>query len=99
MKVYARFKNNIWAADLAEMGLLFSFNCGIKCLLRVIDVFTKYTWVKHLAYEIPKTVLHGFIEIVNESKCKPIKLCVDKGRQFYNKLMQKLLDSNGISMN
>ena len=82
MKVYARFKNNIWAADLAEMGLLFSFNCGIKCLLRVIDVFTKYTWVKHLAYEIPKTVLHGFVEIVKESKYKPINYALIKADSF-----------------
>ena len=29
-KVYSRFKDNIWAADLAEMGSLSSFNCGVK---------------------------------------------------------------------
>ena len=42
-KVYARFKDNIWAADFAEMGLLFSKNWGVKHLLCVIDVFTKYS--------------------------------------------------------
>ena len=29
-KVYSRFKDNIWAADLAEVGSLSSFNCGVK---------------------------------------------------------------------
>ena len=29
-KVYARFNDNIWGADLAEMGLLFSFYHGVK---------------------------------------------------------------------
>ena len=41
-KVYARFKDNIWAADLAEMGSLSSKNKSVKYLLCVIDVFTKY---------------------------------------------------------
>ena len=44
--VYARFKDNIWAADLAEIGSLSSNKQNIKYLLCVIDVFTKYTWVK-----------------------------------------------------
>ena len=39
------FKDNIWAADLAEMGSLgSSFNCGVKYLLCLIDVFTKYAY-------------------------------------------------------
>ena len=29
-KVYARFKGNTWAADLAEMGSLFSKNKNVK---------------------------------------------------------------------
>ena len=36
-KGYARFKDNIWAPDLAEMGLLSSKNCGAKYLLCVCD--------------------------------------------------------------
>ena len=33
-KVYARFRDNIWAADLAEMGSLSLFNCGFKYLFK-----------------------------------------------------------------
>ena len=47
-KVYATFKYNIWVADLAELGSLFSKNKNVKYLLCVIDVFTKYTCVKSL---------------------------------------------------
>ena len=32
-KVYSRFKDNTWSADLAEMGSLSSKNCGVKYLL------------------------------------------------------------------
>ena len=47
-KVYARFKDNIWTTDLAEMGSLSSKNKNIKYLLCVIYVFTKYAWIKPL---------------------------------------------------
>ena len=40
-KVYARFKENIWATDLAEMGSFCSKNKIVKYLLCVIDVFNK----------------------------------------------------------
>ena len=33
-KAYAKFKDNIWAADLAERGSLSSFNHEVKYLLR-----------------------------------------------------------------
>ena len=73
-KVYARFKDNIWAADLAEMESLSSKNKNVKYLLCVLDVFTKYAWVKPLKDKKGVTVLNDFIEVVNESKCKPNKL-------------------------
>ena len=49
-KVCARFKDNIWAADLAEMESL-SSKKNVKYLLFDIDVLTKYAWVKPLKYK------------------------------------------------
>ena len=51
-KIYVRFRDNIWVADLAEMGSLSSKNWGIKYLLCVIEVFAKYAWVKPLKDKI-----------------------------------------------
>ena len=64
-EVCPRFKDKIWAAYLAEMESLISKNKNIKHLLRVIDVFTKFTSVKPLKDKKGKTVLNAFIEIVN----------------------------------
>ena len=47
-KLYARFKEYIWAADLAEMESLSYKNKSFRYLLCVIDDFTKYAWVKPL---------------------------------------------------
>ena len=76
------------------MRSLSSKNWGIKFLLYVIDVFTKYAWlngymVKPLKDKKAKTVLHDFNEIVNESKCKLNELWVYQEREFYNSLIQK----------
>ena len=78
------------------MESLSSFNRGVKYLLYVIDVFTKYAWVKPLKGEKTKTVLHSFIETLTESKRQPNKSWVDQGREIYNKTIQKWLDNNDI---
>ena len=44
-KILAAFKDNIWGADLADMQLLSRYNKGIRFLLCVIDIFSKYAWV------------------------------------------------------
>ena len=44
--MFARFKDNICAGDLAEIGTLSSKNKNVKYVLFVIDVFTKYAWFK-----------------------------------------------------
>ena len=41
-KVYVRIKDNIWAADSAEMESWSSKNKNVTYLLCVIDAFTKY---------------------------------------------------------
>ena len=83
----ASFKDNIWAADLAETESLSSKNQGVKYLC-VRDVFTKYAWAKPFKDKRSKTVLNGFIEILNESKRKPNK----------RNPMQKWFDDNNILM-
>ena len=44
-KVYSSFIDNIWVADLADMQLISKFNKGIRFLLCVIDIFSKYSWI------------------------------------------------------
>ena len=44
-KVYSTFKDNIWDVDLADMQLLSKYNKGIRFLLCVIDIFSKFAWV------------------------------------------------------
>ena len=82
------------AVDLAEMGSLSSKNWGVKYLLCVIDVFTKYARVKPLEDQKTITVLHGFIEVVNESNHKPNRLIKEK--YFTTVLTQKWWDGSDV---
>ena len=40
----------------------------------MIDVFTKYAWVKPLKDRKAGAVAHGFVELGNKTNCKPNKL-------------------------
>ena len=44
-KVYSSFKDNIWGVDLADMPLISKHSKGIRYLLCVIDLFSKYALV------------------------------------------------------
>ena len=41
-KVYSSFKDNICDVDLSDMQLISKYNKGIRYLLCVIDLFSKY---------------------------------------------------------
>ena len=56
------------------MGSLSSKNKNVKYLLYVIDVFTKYAWIKTLKEKKGRAILNYFMEIVNEFNGKPNKL-------------------------
>ena len=62
------------------MESLSSKNKNAKYFLCVIDVFTKYAWVKPSKDKRGKTILNAFIRVVNESNRKPNKMWVDQGR-------------------
>ena len=79
-KVYERFNGNIYAADSAEIGPLFSKKKNGNYLLCVIYLFTKYAWVKYLKHKKSEIFLNDFITTVYYSNCNPDKLLVDQGK-------------------
>jgi len=88
--VYVNGINKIWAADLVEMQAFFKSNRGVRYLLAVIDVFSKFGWMVPLKDQTGKSVADAFKEIFKKSKRKSEKLWTDKGREFYNKHVKEL---------
>ena len=97
-KVYSSFKDNIWGVDLADMQLISKYNKGIKYLLCVIDLFSKYAFVVPLKDKKGATITDAFQSILDKSKKKPNKMWVDQGSEFYNNNFKKLLKNNDIIM-
>ena len=88
-KIHAAFKDNIWDADLANMQLLSRYNKGIRFLLCVIDIFSKYAWVVSLKDKKGVSTVTAFQSILKQSNRKPNKKWVDKGSEFYNAFFKK----------
>ena len=68
---------------------------GVKCLVMVIDVFSKYGWIKPLKDKKTETVSKAFDEIF-KSKRKPQMFWTDKGSEFISKHFKEFLKRNEI---
>ena len=90
-KVNPFFIDNIWGTDLADMELISKFNQGFRFPLRFIDICSKYAWVLPLKDKKRITITNAFQKKFNESKCKPNKIWIDKGGEFYNRSMKSFL--------
>ena len=71
------------------MELISKYNKGIRYLLCVIDLFSKYAWFVPLKDEKGAKITNAFQKILDSSKRKPNKIWVDQGSEFYK---------NGICM-
>ena len=56
------------------MQLINKFNNGIRFLLCVTDIYSKYAWVIYLKNKKGVTIVHAFQKILDDSKRKPNKI-------------------------
>jgi len=96
-RVIANNSDEICTSDLIDMKPLKKINKGFKYLLMVIDVFSKYGWIKALKNKSGNSVTEAFETILKEGR-KPKYLWTDKGKEFYNKDLNKLLDNHKITL-
>ena len=66
------------------MESLSKYNQGNNYLLCAIDLFSKYVWVIPIKDKKGTSIVNAFKKII--SKCKPNKIWVDQGSEFYNKI-------------
>ena len=89
---------NIWGVYLAHMQLISKHNKGVKCLVCVIDLFSKYDWVVPLKDKKGVSIVNAFQKFSDSSKRKPNKIWADQRSEFYNNVFKKWLKNNDISM-
>ena len=95
LKVQAEGIDHQWVADLVEMQRLARYNHGVRYLLTVVDVLSKYVWVQPLKAKTGVAMVKAF-ETILKGRRKPIQLQSDRGKEFYNRPFQSFLKQHNI---
>ena len=86
-----------WVADLVEMQPLKKWNRGMRYLLTVVDVLSKYAWVEPLKSKTGVAVAAAFERILKRARGRhPVRLQTDAGKEFYNHTFQALMTRRKI---
>ena len=95
-QVFAKQIDDIWAADLVDMSSFSRSNRGYKFLLTVIDVYSKYGWIVPLKNKTGKEVAAALAKLFKIAV--PSRLWTDKGTEFYNQHVRRVLDANNVAL-
>ena len=87
----------ILCADVAYMTGLCEENDNIMFLLVVMDLFSKYLWVRPLTSLKSQYVIDAFESIFEDSVYQTTKICTHEGVAFTNKAIQKYFTGRNIS--
>ena len=72
-------------------------NNGIRYLLTVRDVFSKFAWAMPVQSKDAKAITGAFKHMLSDAKPRrPRRLQTDKGKEFFNSDFQALMQRNGI---
>ena len=77
------------------MQLISKYNKGVRFLLCIIDIFSKYARAAPLKVV---SIVGAFQKTLKQSDKKPDKIWVDKCSEFYNNSFKKWLQDNDIVM-
>ena len=88
--------DQIWHADLTDLSHISVYNNNTNFILFVIDVYSRFLWLKPLLNKKAKTVAEAMHDIFKKEKRIPGYICTDKGKEFLGSDFQKLLKSYGI---
>lgn len=97
-RVYSPNVDRIWTADLLDIQKYKRQNKGYTFILVVLDIFSRYAWVRPLKKKTGVEVSNAFQDIFRVSGRKCMRLWCDRGTEFYNRVVQELLTSNSITL-
>jgi len=84
--------NDVFAADLLDVGRFAKLNKNVKFLLCVLDLYSRYAWVFPLKSKDAKAVQKEFEQI----RAVPKKLWVDRGGEFTNNAFKEWGKKRGM---
>ena len=99
-----RFKRNPYlirgrgyqfSSDLMDLSQLSDENDGYKWLIIVMDIYSRYVFIRPMKSKSALSVLAALKNIFRESGSYPKKFETDLGKEYWNKLVSKYLKSVG----
>lgn len=96
-KVITRGIDDLWQADLVELGAYHKENDNYNFILVVIDTFSKFAWVVPLKNKTGDEVSIALDKIIRESDRYPKHLQTDMGKEFYNDKFKRLIRNYNIN--
>lgn len=95
-RVIMKGLDDLWQADLVEMGQHAKQNNGYKYLLTVIDTFSKYAWAVPIKNKTGDEVCTAMMKIFKDGRL-PTNLQTDDGTEFFNTKFKKLMNKYNIN--
>jgi transposase InsO family protein len=84
-----------WDADLMDMANITKDNDGIRYVLVMIDIFSRFLWCRPLKTKRGLELVQAFKSIFVKGR-KPVVLRTDRGSEFTNKDVQKYLKERDV---
>ena len=89
--------DDTWSSDLLDMNdYVIENNKGYRYILVVIDNFSKFGWTIPLKNKHAQSITDAFSQIIRTSRRKPNLLETDDGKEYVNKIFNKLLINHNI---
>ena len=86
----------LWQADLVIIKNIAKYNKNYNYLLCVIDVLSRYAFVRPLKKKTGNCVTLAFESIFKDSKRRPKYIETDEGLEFHNSTFSNFLKTNNI---
>jgi len=96
-RVIVRGYDDLWQADVVDMRSYSRLNKGHKYILTVIDVLSKYAWAVPLKSKSGNEMSETIAKIIADDKRCPKNFQTDRGKEFYNASVQKLMKKHNIN--
>lgn len=95
--VIVRRYDDLWQADVVEMRPYKRLNAGYHYILTVIDVLSKHAWAVPFKTKSESKITTAITKIIRDNGRCPKNLQTDRGKEFYNANVQKLLKKHNIN--
>ena len=97
-RVFSPTVDAIWGCDLLDIHQYARVNKNYTFILVLIDVFSKYAWAKPLKNKSGISVARMLEDIFVTNKRSPNKLWTDRGTEFYNANVKKVLKAHNVQL-